>query len=771
MASINAMTWYPLVFLLARRGLLENRPYWTVAAGLFLGMENLAGHWQHAVYLGLLLFLYFAYEACAGPQRSALWPRWIYQLALIAAIGAGLAAVQIVPTFQLSQLSIRTQLTSLDVMQASSPRYLWTLFLPNFFGGLNGVPYQEGIEPSMNYLFLTVPGCLLALLGLAEMARRRNFFWLGLILVLSDVSLGGNGYLGQFLYQVPVLNLFRWATTFFDLVNFGLCLMAAVGLKTLSEESSRAFYRRRLPVFLVALLMTAAGIGLAYRFAGQIHGWYHMLAVLALFSLLTAAWLRGGLGHHLAQWSVLALTVFELCHYSMNQTFNRSAGSPRTVLSYDYAANRKESLEFLRADGGGDFRTAAIDGFPWGGNGSNVWRIPSILGWNPIMLRGYQEYIRQVFLVDGFTLPFGPNGHRLDSPLLDLLGVKYLLVLTPDEKEQGIAELHKFEKAFAEPDWRVIYRNKDYLSRAWFYPRAYVLPDRAAALAMMNSRWFQFRRTLLFARPDLPGDALANPALLDSHTFLPDQVVRSSTGSAKRDESCAEARYFFADWGGRGNWIRFDAPGLSQPGRYVLLAEYGDAYSVPPLIQASVIQEGRERAASSTPVALPPTRDWTCAATRMADLGEFDLVPGPSQITLTSLQDTAINLFSLWLVRLPDDHPSETPAFVFRDFEVSATRVAFRAELPQAGYVFLNEMDYPGWEATIDGTPAVLLRANGIFRAVWAPAGVHQIEMRFRPHYLALGAGISLMSLVGIAVSLVLLRPSRRASSEQDAAA
>ncbi len=195
LAIIDANAWYPLVFLLARRGLLENRPYWTLGAGFFFGIENLTGHFQHSVFLGLLLFLYFAYEACAGPLRARLWPRWMVQLALIAAIGAGLAMVQILPTSELSPLSIRTKVTAWEAAQGNDPAYLWTLFLPNYLGGLNGVPYLRKLEPSFNFVFLTAPGCLFAVLGLAQMARRRNFFWLGLIVVCSLISIGKAGYL------------------------------------------------------------------------------------------------------------------------------------------------------------------------------------------------------------------------------------------------------------------------------------------------------------------------------------------------------------------------------------------------------------------------------------------------------------------------------------------------------------------------------------------------------------------------------------------------
>ena len=136
-ASIEAMAWYPLVFLLARRGLLHRNWFWTVSAGFFLGVENLVGHWQHAVYLGLLLFLYFGYEACFGPLRRHLWPHWMVHLLVIGAIGAGLAMVQIVPAAELAPHSIRTQITYWNVTQGNAPQYLWTLFLPNYFGGLN----------------------------------------------------------------------------------------------------------------------------------------------------------------------------------------------------------------------------------------------------------------------------------------------------------------------------------------------------------------------------------------------------------------------------------------------------------------------------------------------------------------------------------------------------------------------------------------------------------------------------------------------------------
>ncbi|MFN8496742.1 MAG: YfhO family protein [Anaerolineae bacterium] len=45
----------------------------------------------------------------------------------------------------------------------------------------------------------------------------------------------------------------------------------------------------------------------------------------------------------------------------------------------------------------------------------------------------------------------------------------------------------------------------------------------------------------------------------------------------------------------------------------------------------------------------------------------------------------------------------------------------------------LSEMWYPGWQATVDGAPAPLLRAYNTLMAVPVPAGAHTVELRFDP--------------------------------------
>src|SRR5262249_53673617 len=58
------------------------------------------------------------------------------------------------------------------------------------------------------------------------------------------------------------------------------------------------------------------------------------------------------------------------------------------------------------------------------------------------------------------------------------------------------------------------------------------------------------------------------------------------------------------------------------------------------------------------------------------------------------------------------------------------------------------DTDYAGWEATVDGKSASILRANSAFRAVEVPAGTHKVEFRFRPFFYQAGLPASLLFLL-----------------------
>ena len=78
-------------------------------------------------------------------------------------------------------------------------------------------------------------------------------------------------------------------------------------------------------------------------------------------------------------------------------------------------------------------------------------------------------------------------------------------------------------------------------------------------------------------------------------------------------------------------------------------------------------------------------------------------------------------------------------------------RISVTGECP--GLLVLSEIFYPGWQVSVDGAPAPVLRANVAFSAVWLDAGVHEVEWRYAPRSFRLGlatSGVTLGLLIWI---------------------
>jgi hypothetical protein len=121
------------------------------------------------------------------------------------------------------------------------------------------------------------------------------------------------------------------------------------------------------------------------------------------------------------------------------------------------------------------------------------------------------------------------------------------------------------------------------------------------------------------------------------------------------------------------------------------------------------------------------------------------------------------------IVQSPDFHPSEdaiveAPGETFETPSSDATvRVvsyapsAVRLETTASAPAFLAaaESYYPGWEATIDGSPAHIYPTDAAFRGVSIPSGTHTVDFRFVPRTLYRSAAVSVLALVALVACLL----------------
>ena len=105
-------------------------------------------------------------------------------------------------------------------------------------------------------------------------------------------------------------------------------------------------------------------------------------------------------------------------------------------------------------------------------------------------------------------------------------------------------------------------------------------------------------------------------------------------------------------------------------------------------------------------------------------------------------------------------------ASTIRLLEYDSDYLIYEADAKKDELAVFSEIYYPkGWQITIDGKPAAMLRVNYTLRALPIPAGMHTIEFRFEPHSIRITDTIAygaLLIMLLTAVYLLLKKVKRK---------
>jgi hypothetical protein len=98
----------------------------------------------------------------------------------------------------------------------------------------------------------------------------------------------------------------------------------------------------------------------------------------------------------------------------------------------------------------------------------------------------------------------------------------------------------------------------------------------------------------------------------------------------------------------------------------------------------------------------------------------------------------------------------------FPDWKPGAMRVRLGDGTSAAGYVLVSENWDSEWRATVDGTPARVLRGDGSLITVPVPAGARELALTYEGRAYARGRLVTIISLLlvaaGVAIPLMLRR-------------
>jgi hypothetical protein len=112
-----------------------------------------------------------------------------------------------------------------------------------------------------------------------------------------------------------------------------------------------------------------------------------------------------------------------------------------------------------------------------------------------------------------------------------------------------------------------------------------------------------------------------------------------------------------------------------------------------------------------------------------------DKPPSPATFAATDFRDTVL--------LTPRNHEDESTASTLVQactsrvhasaISATPTQQYIRVQTENAGWLVVSELDFPGWQAELDGNAVPIHRANGLFRAVCVPAGTHELSFIFKP--------------------------------------
>lgn len=130
-------------------------------------------------------------------------------------------------------------------------------------------------------------------------------------------------------------------------------------------------------------------------------------------------------------------------------------------------------------------------------------------------------------------------------------------------------------------------------------------------------------------------------------------------------------------------------------------------------------------------------------------------------VALAVLSVTAPEILQVAFID-PEPNPGPLPKSVGAPVDgqvisFSRNEISVEVDCPEAGIVVINEPWFPGWQISVDGAPARLLRANYLLRGVVVPPGDHVVSMRFAPRgypyvqvAFALGLLVTVSLLAGV---------------------
>ncbi|MBW2184780.1 MAG: hypothetical protein JRF49_13090 [Deltaproteobacteria bacterium] len=512
----HSLAWLPFILFLLEKIKNEKKFIYVILGSFSFAMLILAGYPQILTYTTMVILFYIAYiTLLAKKDRFVIL---LYGI-LILVLGSLLGSIQLIPTKELVDLSIRAKITS-DIPRVSFSSfklsYLITFLFPYFFGSPNPGFYPAYNVFIKNFFFKAVGyiGILPLLFTFAALLKRKDeeyivLFWVSISLLAFLLAMGNNTPLFPIICQIPFLNLFFNFSLSMFIPDFAIAILGGLGVEYLIS-GRRIDIRKKSAVFLIIalsiLVITNPAIYMPILFmilAGIIY-WFlsvrprnrtgHVILIVILFADLFF------FGHFLYQHSV---KVDEFIHKDKNppifKFFRETESDPNNYRVFPVISHLGQIKSY-------DFVCPNLN---------ILFPISTIVNRDPLFFKGHAKLLNA-----------RKNG-TLRTPLhlaesnriISLLNVKYLIVnpkhvtgiesmkaktsmnnhsilppfwgdLKSDEQKKEYVSL--YERVFTSTSGTSIFKNRNVLPRAFLVAKVIPVKNFDAAYHILCDEKEQF---------------------------------------------------------------------------------------------------------------------------------------------------------------------------------------------------------------------------------------------------------------------------------------
>ncbi len=543
--KIATISYAPWAFFCLEKGCLERRVFWFMATGFVLAFQFFNTHWQIAYYTCLCVGLYGIIRSSGilvtdHDRAESSLPRLLGLNLVVVLFFLATVSISLIPLADWSKDTNRGVQSGanqgkggLEREEAMSwslpPEEVVAFVIPGFFGfsrqeagpnppNINSYYWGRMVfTQTASYMGL-LPWLLLPL---PLLFRRDRYSWLAVLAIAGGIlfSMGKYTPFYNLLYDYfPGINRFRVPKMIMFIPVMGLGVMAARGIDLLMDPEirlSRKFrrYQTGIVAFSIGLLlfmwMLQAGrdtwIRLFYEMLSQPtryeqgdyllgQRWNSLVfetgiaVVLAALSTCVIVF-----GMRLRQaWliAVMLILVYLGDTWRVNDKFMFLVDAPAKS-----RASKTPAMEFIARDAA-QYRTLPMDGSDPMQYVSN--KIPVLFTSNPVQQARWQEYLDSL---------------NLNSQMLDIMNVKYLVYNSEQYAQEKELLGTKFKPVFQSPDGQqVVLENRTAMPKAWLVTTVYQAAGRQA-LSIIQNQMFDPRTMAVVEVPPpiaMTGVAVSN---------------------------------------------------------------------------------------------------------------------------------------------------------------------------------------------------------------------------------------------------------------------